>query len=1048
MPDDDERIHIIAELDDRTSAPAKKIKEEIRELGDESEVTGDKVEGLGDDLDETGKKSDKNKDALSRYTKRLQDQKRELADLRAELRGMRSEYDRTGRKNSELAKDIRKTELAILKQEAAVHKTRRTIDGYTTELERSATVSRRTRREFDRTTTSIKKQHREWNLLHRASRRVLGIGAGLLRFFFKMGTIVYLAAGALSFLGTALQGIGALAYAGVAGLAPLTGLLIAYPGIIANIIGTMAVFKMATSGMGEAFKVLGDPTATPEEIAAATKNLTENQLKFIVAVRSTKKEWGGLRKEVANRAFRGMDRIFKRLSSDYFPIMDKYLPRQADAMNRVAKYTAEWLHTQRAQKSISEIMKGNVKQTENWGKGFSEALRVLTDLLRYAQPMLNRMSGDFANWMTELRVTTEQNGPKLRTFFNDAYDLFIRVKDVIGDLFMGLYNIGKLSGVFNKEIGGNLEDLSKDFRDWTESKEGKHDIRKWFREMIPVVKELGRWVRDLSSMFAAGSMEPKDFVKSSKALRKTVIPMATDVLEWAATTLPPILDKIQTTYANYKEAGVTGGFGRVVKHIANTIVRAGEVVAGMPDWAKTVLTWVTTLYAAYKIASKFSIAGGVAQALTGGKAGKSWGVQKVFVVNMPPGGMTGGGGGAPIVAGEGAGGKGTKGKWGRVKGGFGRFGGLLPLAAMLGFEYWDSKDPVADKPKDRGAGDDLRSFGSNVATGAAIGSVVPGVGTGVGILGGAAVGGAYWAMHANPQQHYQSVQDYEKVLQSNENWEEQFTGTADEMQTHGTKLGTAFWDGFRSVGTVQGYIDQSIKDRQFTDDMKDGFKSVSTVTDMINASVHNTKNTVDKFGKSKKLDNTADRISDIVEDLKTMPKHPSVTLDLNVNQSINKTINAHTNKFVQDILPGQTEPGLPVPHFAGGPTRSGIDYLVGELGPEAWIDRSTGRIKMLGLRGPEITRLGSGAVIPASGTENPFSGAMGSTPDWAQKAFRAAVTSMVAPKVSRSGDEGGQTVYIDADIHITPTPGMDTRAIAKAVRKEIEALRREARERD
>lgn len=105
-------------------------------------------------------------------------------------------------------------------------------------------------------------------------------------------------------------------------------------------------------------------------------------------------------------------------------------------------------------------------------------------------------------------------------------------------------------------------------------------------------------------------------------------------------------------------------------------------------------------------------------------------------------------------------------------------------------------------------------------------------------------------------------------------------------------------------------------------------------------------------------------------------------------------------------------PGL----FTGGETQAGKGYWTGEMGMEAWVSRS-GAIKMLGANGPEFVKPGSGAVIPASATSNPYSGNTGLAPEWAVDAYRKAVagTTVTKPRSGRSSGSAGD---------LAPLPGI------------------------
>jgi hypothetical protein len=133
--------------------------------------------------------------------------------------------------------------------------------------------------------------------------------------------------------------------------------------------------------------------------------------------------------------------------------------------------------------------------------------------------------------------------------------------------------------------------------------------------------------------------------------------------------------------------------------------------------------------------------------------------------------------------------------------------------------------------------------------------------------------------------------------------------------------------------------------------------------------------------------------------------------------------------------------------YTGGATHYGERGLAGELGPEAWISR-TGKMKMLGLNGPEIVSPGEGAVIPASATRDPFRGSMGLTPGWAQEAFRKVASARIGDVASTATTSGGKTVtYGETTVSIGPIYASQDIDVERAVHEGLRKAEQERGER-
>ncbi len=121
-------------------------------------------------------------------------------------------------------------------------------------------------------------------------------------------TMAVLAASTIAALLPALSaGVGALGAAvmGAAGaLAPLAGLLIAYPGFLAALGQGLVVTKMAFSGVGDAVKVLTEPGSSLQEINEAMAKLGPNGRQFAKTVSGMKSDFDGFKEMYKRHCFR------------------------------------------------------------------------------------------------------------------------------------------------------------------------------------------------------------------------------------------------------------------------------------------------------------------------------------------------------------------------------------------------------------------------------------------------------------------------------------------------------------------------------------------------------------------------------------------------------------------------------------------------------------------------------------------------------------------------------------------------------------------------
>lgn len=81
---------------------------------------------------------------------------------------------------------------------------------------------------------------------------------------------------------------------------------------------------------------------------------------------------------------------------------------------------------------------------------------------------------------------------KMAAWLGKAWDLFLDVAEVVGNVITGLYNIFRIAGGFAREFGASIESMTTKFRMWTESAEGQARITQYFQDSLPALHEMGR----------------------------------------------------------------------------------------------------------------------------------------------------------------------------------------------------------------------------------------------------------------------------------------------------------------------------------------------------------------------------------------------------------------------------------------------------------------------------------------------------------------------------------------------------------------------------
>jgi hypothetical protein len=989
---DDERIEIDVVLNDMTSPSAENVDRKLENIDKSGKQTSGTLEDLGTTVDENGKK-------WRRFGGILRRSKKDIDDVGKSSEGTRKKVKGLGDESVKAEKKV---------------------------------------------ASSTRGMKRSFSSLFKWLRRIRSIAM----FGIKWGVI----ADGVGFLGTALKGLGAAGYAAVAGLSPLVGLLGAMPGLYATLGQSIGVVKLATAGLGDAIGVMANPKATVEEYRKATKDLHAEQIRFAQSVATSIPLWKELRKEVGGRFFKNVGPMYMQLTKRYQPLLNKQLGETADIWNDIIERSFEYLDSQKGYETFGDVLEGNNKVMENGSGILTNSLRGLLVFLRASSPMLQTMASDFDRWTGRGANWLEKNEGRVTRFLNNSWELAKDVGNVVGDIWMGLYNIGKYSDSLSGMMGKDVQDIASDFRTWTESKKGRREIKEFFREMRPVVRELGRWVRDLSIGLNDITLDNNDFLKLSKGLRREGIPAIVDLVQAFQGYALPMLVEGAEIYGNLKEAGVTGGVGRAFNVFIDGLGKVASMAADMPDSAKNLVAFATGLGAAYGVLNRFSGPSKLFNKLSGGRFGNS-GIQKVWVMNPGFGGAPGSRPGAPT------GGPGAKPgrhkaptRLGRVAGGIrGSFRGLGlgSLAAITAGTTMMGSDNKTTK----GLGQMLAAGGAGSAFGP----------WGAGI--GAAAAGLRFGI-ADAQAGYAARRE---GFKSDPNFILNEYMTTLKKQQEGLAQGLAMSGGDKtkmmmSGGTGNPFFtsanleasQKALREMDATFERLTGF-SIPQYNSMLNdlpKDVQTKIQTPGAFESNKQIKDLLKRFDMTPKEKQTALKLLGADESLIKMRDLKAAIDALQDKVVRINVErtntliaggaggiGKGEDAF-APRFRGGATAAGKWYLTGEMGPEAWVSRS-GAIKMLGLNGPELVKPGSGAVVNASKTSDPFGGNDGDSPAWAVAALQRAARSKGQPQ-EESASRGTWAVPVSVSVGpVYATSDVDVeRAVKKALR-DIETEREE-----
>jgi hypothetical protein len=572
-------------------------------------------------------------------------------------------------------------------------------------IDRSARAVTNTARAADTADRSMKRLDSSSKKSERSLRSLGGtaLGAG-----------VALKVALIPAVGLAVQGVAALGV-GVASLLPSLSSFLALAGPLgAGIAGmgvAMITAKLATNDLSKAMS--GNK--------AALKGLTPEAREFVRTLKQYMPLMKDLRREAQRGLFPGLDLALRRIVRAA-PVVQSVLRNMGGTLGGIAANAARF-GTRRGFLRDFEMLAGQGGTLLQRG---SRVLMNLADAFRHvsivAMPFTDWLSKSVEGWSGSIKgaaLMGRETGHLAQWFRQARTDLeqFGRIgRNVFGGVSATLQELRPLGDLAWRSI----ERLTERWSQWAQSTGGRTDMRRYFAQMAPALRQIGGLAGDLGG--ALGRLSAgTGFTASVRALRDAVPALERGLSAMAEGLGPQLvgaLSQVVELFGTLSQhggalsqvvgllGGVVGAFNWLFQHVPalGTVIATALSVSAISRFAGM----LTTLAGRWRAVGSAAATAGAAQA-TAGAAGA---------------------GGA--VAG------GALGAAARQTGRTARFGGPALLAGAVGAS-------VAGQAVGGGAGNALSGAGTGAMLGATVGSAIaPGIGTaigaGIGAIGGGAIG--------------------------------------------------------------------------------------------------------------------------------------------------------------------------------------------------------------------------------------------------------------------------------------------------------------------
>lgn len=231
------------------------------------------------------------------------------------------------------------------------------------------------------------------------------------------------AASRVVFLAGAISQLGVF----VAALAPAAGALFALPAAGFAAAAAFGVVKLATSGMGDAFKAVADGDA--KKLSEAMAKLAPEAQQVVREYQALKPQLDGLKLDVQNKFWEGQAEILGQLGATYLPMLRAQLSTLAGTLGSMASQSAQALMAPETVAALNNVLTG-------------------------------------------------------------TNDLFRELGSAPGDFLAGLIQIGSVGAQYLGLVGETLGSLAFQFKEWASSAEGQTQINNWIKQGWQVLTDL------------------------------------------------------------------------------------------------------------------------------------------------------------------------------------------------------------------------------------------------------------------------------------------------------------------------------------------------------------------------------------------------------------------------------------------------------------------------------------------------------------------------------------------------------------------------------
>lgn len=276
----------------------------------------------------------------------------------------------------------------------------------------------------------------------------------------------------------------------------------------ANAKGVLGADNVASAidRLTNANEKLKDSSKGNQGIAAAMANLSPNARSFVAAIQELRGTYGGLRSDIQDRIFAGLDRDVVALAGRSLPMLRRGLGGIGDAWNRNIHTMVAELGTGSNQGLVGRILGNTGEAQSRLSNAIRPFLNAFLQLGAVGSDVLPRLSTGFTQLMNRFDAfirRSEESG-KLDEWINRAIE-------AAKDFGNSLLNIGSIMNSLTEiflDGGGKgflqwFQEATKRTADYLKTAAGQERVNQFFRDARDVLREFRPLLSALPDLFRA-----------------------------------------------------------------------------------------------------------------------------------------------------------------------------------------------------------------------------------------------------------------------------------------------------------------------------------------------------------------------------------------------------------------------------------------------------------------------------------------------------------------------------------------------------------------